>query len=106
MPSLKIFVDATKDLSRKDYNIFNQVVINGLNAHGEHAVVAVVPDARVSGSGCYVELTCRHKPNRTPEVQRRLAEKLDKTAREVFGLTEPVRVRIIILEEFLLSGIN
>ena len=106
MPSLKIFIDATKDVTQKDYEIFNRVVIEGLEAHGEHAVVAVVPDARVNTSGCYVELTCRHKPNRTPELQKRLANKLDQTARKVFGLTEPVRVRIITLEEYLLSGVN
>ena len=106
MPSLKVFVDARKDVTDKDYDLLNDIVIEGLEAHGEHAVVAVVPDARVNGAGCYVELTCRHKPNRTPELQKRLAAKLDRAARKMFGLTEPVRVRIIVLEEFLLSGVN
>ncbi|MEO1190108.1 MAG: hypothetical protein AAFW60_13665 [Pseudomonadota bacterium] len=106
MPSLKVFVDAKKDVTDADLAALNDVVINGLEAHGEHAVVAVIPDATVNLSGCYVELTCRHKPNRTPAMLQRLAEQLDHTSQRIFGLDAPVRVRIIMVDENLLSAVN
>ncbi|XYK80659.1 MAG: hypothetical protein ROO70_00175 [Labrenzia sp.] len=106
MPTLKVFVDAKEPVSDDNLEILNSVVIKGLEAHGEHAVVVVIPDAKVNLSGCYVELTCRHKPNRTPEMLRSLAETLDKTARQIFGIDDPVRVRIIMVEENLLGAVN
>jgi len=106
MPSLKVFVDSKKPVSNADLESLNDVVINGLNAQGEHAVVVVIPDAKVNLSGCYVELTCRHKANRTPELLQTLAEDLDRTARRLFDLNVPVRVRIIMVEENLLGAVN
>ncbi len=105
MPSLKVFVDAERSVTDADLETFNRVVIEGLDAHGEHAVVAAIP-ARVNLSGCYVELTCRHKPNRTPAMLERLAAALDTTARDVFGIDRPVRVRIIMVDEQLLGAAN
>lgn len=106
MPTLKVFVDAGKPVTEAQLDVLNDVVIKGLEAHGEHAVVTVVPDAVVNLSGCYVELTCRHKPNRTPEMRQALAEKLDLTTRELFGIDAPVRVRIIMVDEDLLAAVN
>ncbi|MDP5216484.1 hypothetical protein Q5Y75_04585 [Ruegeria sp. 2205SS24-7] len=106
MPSLKVFVDTKDPVSDAVLETLNDVVIKGLEAHGEHAVVAVIPDAKVNLSGCYVELTCRHKANRTPEILQALAETLDQTTRSLFGLNDPVRVRIIMVEENLLGAVN
>ncbi len=106
MPSLKVFINAQKPVSNADLDVLNDVVINGLKAHGEHAVVAVIPDARVNLSGCYVELTCRHKAERTPMMLQALAETLDVTTRKCFDLDDPVRVRIIMVEENLLGAVN
>lgn len=106
MPSLKVFIDTKKPVSDADLEELNNVVVKGLEAHGEHAVVVVVPDAKVNLSGCYVELTCRHKANRTPELLQALAEDLDRTTRSLFGLSDPARVRIIMVEENLLGAVN
>ncbi len=106
MPSLKIFINSPKPVSDADLDVLNDVVINGLQAHGEDAVVAVIPDATVNLSGCYVELTCRHKADRTPEMLQALAETLDMITRQRFDLDDPVRVRIIMVEENLLGGVN
>lgn len=106
MPSLKVFVDTKDPVSDADLETLNNVVISGLQAHGEHAVVVVLPGAKVNLSGCYVELTCRHKANRTPVVLQALAEELDHTTRTLFGLSDPVRVRIIMVEENLLGAVN
>ncbi|WP_434052260.1 MAG: hypothetical protein RDA78_23850 [Roseibium sp.] len=106
MPTLKVFVNAKKPVSNAQLDVLNDVVIKGLEAHGEHAVVAVVPDSTVNLSGCYVELTCRHKPNRTLEMRQKLADKLDQTTRELFEIDAPVRVRIIMVDEDLLAAVN
>lgn len=106
MPTLKVFADVPRRISDADLDTLNDVVIKGLEAHGETAVVAVVPTARVNLTGCYVELTCRHKTNRTPEMLQSLAEALDTTAQKIFGIDRPVRVRIIMVEENLLGAVN
>ncbi|MCV0425137.1 MAG: hypothetical protein K5905_06675 [Roseibium sp.] len=106
MPTLKIYVDAKEAISEADLELLNDVVITGLEAEGEQALVTVIPDATVNLSGCYVELTCRNKPNRTPELRQRLVEKLDETARRMFGISEPIRVRIIMVDEDHLSAVN
>ena len=106
MPSLKVFTNTSKSLSDADLETLNDVVISGLKALGEHAVIVVVPDAKVNLSGCYVELTCRHKANRTPEMLQALAHDLDRTARDLFSLNVPVRVRIIMVEEKMLGAVN
>ncbi len=106
MPSCKIFLEADRDVSHLDLETINDIIIDDLQAQGEHTVVVVVPSARVNLSGCYVELTCRHKANRTPELRLRLAERLDKAARKIFSIDEPVRVRIVMVEESELAGVN
>ena len=106
MPTLKVFTDTKKAISGADLDTFNDVVIKGLEAHGEIAVIAIVPNAKVNLSGCYVELTCRHKINRTPEMLQALAEALDTTAQKIFAIDQPVRVRIIMVEENLLGAVN
>ncbi|MFA0813861.1 hypothetical protein [Microbulbifer epialgicus] len=106
MPSLKIFLDGKKGVTDANLETFGQVVIQGLEAKGERAMVSVIMDARVTPSGCYVELTCRHKPNRTSKMRKKLAERLDETARRIFGIEQPIRVRIIMVDEDLLSGVN
>lgn len=106
MPSLKVFLNTERAVTDTDLEMLNDVVISGLEAHGEHAVVAVIPNARVNLSGCYVELTCRHKPNRTPEMLQAVAESLDETTQKIFNLGSPVRVRIIMVEENLLGAVN
>ena len=103
MPSLKVFVDTERPVTEADLETLNDVVISGLEAHGEHAVV---PDAKVNLSGCYVELTCRHKPNRTPQMLQAVAEALDASTQRIFGIEAPVRVRIIMVEENLLGAVN
>lgn len=106
MPSLKVFIDSSTGVTDADLRTLSELVITGLEAHGEEPAIVVVPGCRVNLSGCYAELTCRHKPNRTPELRQKLAVELEKTAREIFGLEDPVRVRIIMLEQDLLSAMN
>lgn len=107
MPSCRIYVDSKhRDISDADLERFDEVIVERLRADGEHAVVVIVPTSRVNLSGCYVELTCRQKPTRTPELLQELAAQLDQLAREVFDISEPVRVRVIKIEEDLLAGVN
>ena len=106
MPTLKVYIDAEEAISEADLELLNEIVITGLEAEDEHALVTVIPDATVNLSGCYVELTCRKKPNRTPELRQRLAEKLEETARRMFGIRESIRVRILMVDEDHLTAVN
>lgn len=106
MPTCKIFLSKEEKVSINDLERFNKIIIDGLETVGEHAVVAAIPDALVNLSGCYIELTCRHKPERTPEMLNTLARRLEQEARTAFEISDPIRVRIIMVEESLLAAVN
>ncbi|WP_299588048.1 hypothetical protein [uncultured Microbulbifer sp.] len=106
MPSCKIFVDSTKLIPDSVANLFNEMIIEGLEAQGEQALVAIIESKQVEPAGCYIEIICCRKPARTHEVLQRLAIQLDKTARRIFQIDDPIRVRIQLMDEDFMSGVN
>ncbi|MFA0813665.1 hypothetical protein [Microbulbifer epialgicus] len=106
MPSCKIFIESSKLVPDSVPAIFNEIIIEGLEAKGEHAVTAVVESNYVEPSGCYIEIVCCQKPARTHQALQKLAIRLDETARRIFQIDEPIRVRILLFDEDLVSGTN
>lgn len=106
MPSCKIFIEASKLIPDSVPAIFNEIIIEGLEAKGEHAVTAVIESNYVRPSGCYIEITCCKSPGRTHQILQKLAIRLEETARKVFQIEDPIRVRIFLFDEGLTSGTN
>ncbi|BBM01845.1 hypothetical protein [Microbulbifer sp. GL-2] len=106
MPSCKIFIEASKLVPDSVPAIFNEIIIEGLEAKGEHAITAVIESNYVKPSGCYIEITYCKKPALTHEILQKLAIRLDETARKVFQIEDPVRVRIFLFDEDFTSGTN
>ena len=106
MPSLKVCIQSAEEATDDDLARLNDIVIDGLEAHGEHAEILVFNNVRMTLSGGYIELLCRWEQGRTLEKLKGLAQQLDDTAREMFDVERPIRVRIIMLEEPLLTGVN
>ncbi|WP_444946119.1 hypothetical protein ACJJIP_01905 [Microbulbifer sp. VTAC004] len=106
MPSCKIFIESSKLVPDSVPAIFNEILIEGLEAKGEHAVTAVVESNYVEPAGCYIEIICSKKPARTHEILQKLSIRIDETARRIFQIEDPITVRILLFDEDLMSGIN
>jgi len=106
MPSCKIFIEASKLVPDSAPAIFNEIIIESLEAKGEHSVTAIIESKYAEPSGCYIEITCCKKPACTHENLQKLAIQIDATARRIFQIEHPIRVRILLFDEDLLSGIN
>ncbi|WP_226642501.1 hypothetical protein [Microbulbifer variabilis] len=106
MSSCKIFVESSKLVPESATRIFSEILTNNLEVQESKLPVVVVESEQVEPSGCYIEVLCSQTPHRTHKVLQSMAIELDETARKVFQIEEPVGVRIQMVDEDFLLGVN
>ncbi|QFT56423.1 hypothetical protein [Microbulbifer sp. THAF38] len=106
MSSCKIFVESSKPVPESATRIFGEILTNNLETQETKLPVAVIESKQVIPSGCYIEILCSKTPHRTHKILQSMAIELDETARRLFQIEEPVGVRIQMVDEDFLLGVN
>lgn len=105
MASCKIYLDKSKLPPDSTPSFLTDLLNKELDVEEDTAIV-IIPATLAVPAGCYIEILCKKQPNRTHQVLQSLAIQIDESARRLFQIEEPIRVRIIMLEEDFFFGVN
>ncbi|WP_444896036.1 hypothetical protein ACJJI5_04355 [Microbulbifer sp. EKSA008] len=105
MVSCKIFLSSLKLAPDSASKLFQDLIIKELDTE-EDPNVEIINTLQITPGECHIEVSCLKKPDRTHQKLQALAIQLDESARQYFQIEDPIRVRVIQIEEDSVYGVN
>ncbi|WP_444940698.1 hypothetical protein ACJJI3_19885 [Microbulbifer sp. ZKSA004] len=105
MISCKIFLNSLKLAPDSTPALFQKLIIKELETEEDPNIIFITTH-QITPDECYIEVSCLKRPDRTHQKLQALAVQLDESARRYFQIEDPIRVRIIQIEEDSVYGVN